>query len=111
MQSAVCIFRDPEADTRGDHFLILGPTDSSAACYTDPMLSLKNPPFEADAVIEVYKASLDRTLIRARLDRTPAERVLDLVKLAGFAEELARAGAALRTARPQPMNPKNHQTQ
>jgi hypothetical protein len=53
--------------------------------------------FEPDPVIEAYKAHVDRTLIRERLDRTPAERVTDLVELARFAEELARAGAAART--------------
>jgi hypothetical protein len=49
-----------------------------------------------DPVIEAYKVHIDRTLIRARLDRTPAERVADLIELARFAEELARAGAAAR---------------
>lgn len=63
------------------------------------MPAIDDEPFETDPVIEAYKAGIDRTLIRERLERTPAERVLDLVKLAGFAEELARAGAALRTGR------------
>ncbi len=63
------------------------------------MTAIDDEPFETDPVIEAYKADIDRTLIRERLERTPAERVLDLVKLAGLAEELARAGAALRTGR------------
>jgi hypothetical protein len=46
--------------------------------------------FEPDPVIEAYKAGIDRTLIRERLRRTPAERVADLVELARFAEERAR---------------------
>jgi hypothetical protein len=54
---------------------------------------------EPDPVIEVYKAGIDRTLIRARLDRTPAERVADLVDLARFADELTRAGEAARSRR------------
>ena len=51
-----------------------------------------------DPVIEAYKAGVDRTLIRERLSRTPAERADDLVALARFAEELRRAGAAARRA-------------
>jgi hypothetical protein len=43
-----------------------------------------------DPVVEAYKAGVDRTLIRERLARTPAERVEDLVALARFAEELRR---------------------
>jgi hypothetical protein len=49
-----------------------------------------------DPVIEAYKVHIDRTLVRERLNRSPAERVTDLVELARFAEELARAGAASR---------------
>lgn len=57
------------------------------------------PAIERDPVIEVYKAGIDRTLLRERLKRSPAERVEDLVALAVFAEELARAGAAARQNR------------
>jgi hypothetical protein len=53
---------------------------------------------EPDPVVEAYKAGVDRTLIRERLARTPAERADDLVALARFAEELRRAGAAARRA-------------
>jgi hypothetical protein len=53
---------------------------------------------EPDPVVEAYKAGVDRTLIRERLARTPAERLEDLVALARFAEELRRAGAAARRA-------------
>ena len=49
-----------------------------------------------DPVIEAYKAGVDRTLIRERLARTPAQRAEDLVALARFAEELRRAGAVAR---------------
>ena len=51
---------------------------------------------EPDPVIEVYKAGVDRSLLRERLARTPAERVEDLVALLGFAEELAAAGRRQR---------------
>jgi hypothetical protein len=49
-----------------------------------------------DPVIEAYKAHVDRTLLRDRLARTPAERVEDLAALAAFAEELQRAGRIAR---------------
>ena len=51
---------------------------------------------ECDPVVDAYKAGVDRTLIRERLSRTPAERVEDLVALARFAEELREAGIAAR---------------
>jgi hypothetical protein len=51
---------------------------------------------DSDPVIEAYKAGVDRTLIRERLARTPAERVEDLVALARFAEVLREAGASTR---------------
>jgi hypothetical protein len=51
---------------------------------------------EPDPVVEAYKAGVDRTLIRGRLARTPAERADDLVALARFAEELRQAGIAAR---------------
>ena len=54
------------------------------------------PPIETDQVIEAYKAGIDRSLLRERLTRTPAERVEDLVALLGFAEELAAAGRRQR---------------
>jgi hypothetical protein len=54
------------------------------------------PPIEPDPVIEDYKAGVDRSLLRERLTRTPAERVEDLVALLGFAEELAAAGRRQR---------------
>lgn len=54
---------------------------------------------DRDPVVEAYKAGVDRTLIRERLKRTTAERVEDLVALARFAEELARAGDERRRSR------------
>jgi hypothetical protein len=53
------------------------------------------PVFEPDPTIEAYKRDIDRSLIRERLKRTPAERVEDLVALAQFADELRAAGARL----------------
>lgn len=53
-------------------------------------------PIEPDPVIEAYKAGVDRSLLRERLKRTPAERVEDLVALLRFADELAAAGRRMR---------------
>jgi len=47
---------------------------------------------ESDPVIEVYKANVDRTLIRAQLQRSVDERVRNMVASLRFAEELRRAG-------------------
>jgi hypothetical protein len=57
------------------------------------------PTLDPDPVIEAYKRGIDRSLIRERLARTPAERVEDLVALARFAEELQSAGAKRRSRR------------
>ena len=51
---------------------------------------------EPDPVIEAYKNGVDRTLLRANLARTVEERIQNLGRLQRFAEELKRAGRALR---------------
>jgi hypothetical protein len=51
---------------------------------------------EPDPVIEAYKKNVDRTLLRANLARTVEERIQNLGRLQRFAEELKRAGRALR---------------
>jgi hypothetical protein len=51
---------------------------------------------EPDPVIEAYKKHVDRTLLRANLARTVEERIQNLDRLQRFAEELKRAGRALR---------------
>ena len=50
----------------------------------------------ADAVIEEYKKSVDRTLLRENLRLTPEQRLRRLQKLQQFADELGKAGARLR---------------
>ena len=49
-----------------------------------------------DAVVEAYKRSIDRTLLRENLRRTPQERLRQLQDLQRFAEELRQAGEAVR---------------
>lgn len=49
-----------------------------------------------DPVIDAYKKGIDRTLIRENLKRTPEERILQLMKLQEFAEELQAAGRRSR---------------
>lgn len=51
-------------------------------------------------MIEAYKRHVDRTLLRANLRRSVAERMANLVALQRFAEELRRAGRAARGRRP-----------
>ncbi len=47
---------------------------------------------EPDPVIEAYKKDVDRSLIRANLKLSHEERLIELMKLQQFAEELHRAG-------------------
>jgi len=50
----------------------------------------------ADAVAEVYRKDVDRTLLRQNLRRTVQERVDGLVALQQLASEARRAGGAAR---------------
>lgn len=49
-----------------------------------------------DPVIEAYKKDVDRTLIRENLKLTVEQRLLKLIELQEFAEELRRAGRNAR---------------
>jgi hypothetical protein len=55
-----------------------------------------SPRSSIDDVINVYKQSVDRTLIREMLKLTPAQRMVRLQKLKRAADELKRAGEKLR---------------
>jgi hypothetical protein len=48
--------------------------------------------FEPDPVIEAYKVGIDRTLLRANLERSIQERVDNLMELNRLAEEARKAG-------------------
>ena len=61
-------------------------------------MSRSERPLEPDPVIEAYKQHLDRTLIRENLRRSVEERLLNLMALQRFAEELRRAGRETRRA-------------
>jgi hypothetical protein len=52
-----------------------------------------------DPVVDAYKPGVDRTLIRENLKRSPDERVRALQEMQRFAEELWRAGKALRDSK------------
>jgi len=52
------------------------------------------PPDEFDRLVEELKKDVDRTLIRENLKLTVEERLIQLMKLQDFAEELRRAGRA-----------------
>lgn len=49
-----------------------------------------------DDIIEIYKKSVDRSLLIENLRKTPEQRLRDLQKLQQTAEELQRAGRESR---------------
>ncbi len=49
-----------------------------------------------DEIIKLYMAGIDWTLIRENLQRTPEERLKNLIQLQRFAEELKKAGRKLQ---------------
>lgn len=53
----------------------------------------------ADPIIELYKAAIDRTLLRENLRLTPEERVRNLQGLQKLAEAAREAGLARRRER------------
>ncbi|MEO8219045.1 MAG: hypothetical protein ABI718_18365 [Acidobacteriota bacterium] len=52
-----------------------------------------------DPVTEVYKAGIDRTLLRENLRLTPEERVRNLQRLQNLAETARQAGEEYRRKR------------
>jgi hypothetical protein len=52
-----------------------------------------------DRVVELYKRDIDLTLLRDNLRLTPEERLVRLMELQRFAEELQRAGKEQRKNR------------
>lgn len=53
-------------------------------------------PLEPDPVIEAYKQGIDRSLLRANLRLSPAERLHRIEELLQFAQQLREAGKQLR---------------
>jgi len=51
---------------------------------------------DSDPVIEAYKKDIDRTLLRENLKMSVEDRLRQLMELQKFAEELQRAGRAIR---------------
>ena len=51
---------------------------------------------DSDPVIEAYKKDIDRTLIRENLKLTPEQRLIQLMTLQEFADELRRADRCAR---------------
>jgi hypothetical protein len=58
--------------------------------------SVKDPDDSMQAVIELYKKDVDRTLIRQNLKLTVEERLLNLQNFIQFTEEFRNAGKKLR---------------
>jgi hypothetical protein len=58
---------------------------------------MASPPRSSiDDIIDVYRQSIDFTLVRENLKKTPEERVRALQELQRAAEELQRAGRKAR---------------
>jgi hypothetical protein len=53
---------------------------------------MDSPGMPRDAVIELYKRDIDRSLIRESLKLSIEERLIQLMQLQEFAEEMRRAG-------------------
>lgn len=54
------------------------------------------PIIDADSLVEIYKKDIDRSLIRENLKLSCEERLLKLMELQRFADELRRAGQKAR---------------
>ena len=59
---------------------------------------MKDAAFDSDPVVEAYKKDIDLTLLRRNLSLTVEERLLQLMELQRFAEELQAAGRRARAA-------------
>ena len=59
--------------------------------HTDEARPENAAPFEPDPVIEAYKKDVDRTLLRENLKLTVEERLVNLMQLQRFLEEMRRA--------------------
>lgn len=62
------------------------------ACAETRVVRQDDVTLEPDPVIETYKSGIDRTLILENLKLSPEERLIRLMKLQEFAEELRHAG-------------------
>ncbi len=59
--------------------------------YTAVMEHDATPP-KSDPVIDAFKRDIDRTLIRERLKLDPEQRIVELIKLQAWANDLRQAG-------------------
>ena len=76
---------------------IIGP--ASPINIDEAIMSTVKSPIKPDPVIECYKKDIDRTLIRENLKMSHEDRLIKLMQLQGFAEELRRAGTRARRKR------------
>jgi len=60
--------------------------------------TVKTPQNSIQAIIELYKKDLDRTLIRQNLKLTVEERLLNLQAFVQFSDEMRKAGNKLGEA-------------
>jgi hypothetical protein len=69
---------------------------SSTRASDDDEAILRRFGLEPDPVVEAYKKDVDRTLLRANLQRTPEERWQNFLAAYRLAQEVRRAGAKAR---------------
>lgn len=62
-------------------------------------MNFLSQPLTPQPVIEAFKKDIDRTLIRENLKLSPEERLLKLMQLQRFAQELRQAGCQARRER------------
>lgn len=69
---------------------------SSSRDSDDDETILRRFGLEPDPVVEAYKKDVDRTLLRANLQRTPEQRWKNFLAAYQLAQEVRRAGAKAR---------------
>jgi hypothetical protein len=69
---------------------------SNTRASDDDEAVLRRFGLEPDPVVEAYKKHVDRTLLRANLQRTPEERWQNFLAAYQLAQEVRRAGAKAR---------------
>ena len=81
----------PEDEHRPTEHAASGPRPGAL-----PAMTAREQPAELDPVIEAYLQDVDRSRLRANLERSVEERLRSLVELQRFAAEVRRATSALR---------------
>lgn len=94
----ICLSRDDEVTSIRCYLVtLLSSTQKQLKPYNFlSTMKYLDQPLEPDPVIEAYKKDIDRTLLRENLKLTYEQRLLKLMELQRFAEELRRAGQRVK---------------